>query len=193
MPLIMRPTGLGAGIDKDRPDYTVYCGDWMIGRIYQTRGGPEHLRWFWSLTVNPPMARSDKVATLEEAKARLKKTWETWKAWPSWLRLVREKQSRFVGWPTDNHKNFRKILDRRKSTDGLFPMDIASVFEWFAQESAFAAETTKDQQQREIWLRLAGMWTSAALPCRHGESGDAADAGRGYTASQQRHHGRRGD
>jgi hypothetical protein len=72
-------------------------------------------------------------------------------------------------------------------------MDIASVFEWFAQESAFAAETTNDQQQREIWLRLAGMWTSAALPCRHGESGDAADAGRGYTASQQRHHGRRGD
>ena len=28
MPLTMRPTGLGAGIDKDRPDYTVYCGGW---------------------------------------------------------------------------------------------------------------------------------------------------------------------
>ena len=27
MPLTMRPTGLGAGIDKDRPDYTVYSGD----------------------------------------------------------------------------------------------------------------------------------------------------------------------
>ena len=24
MPLKLRPTGLGAGIDKDRPDYTVY-------------------------------------------------------------------------------------------------------------------------------------------------------------------------
>ena len=44
MPLTMRPAGLGAGIDKDRPDYTVYCGGWAIGRIYQTRGGPEHLR-----------------------------------------------------------------------------------------------------------------------------------------------------
>jgi hypothetical protein len=81
MPLAMRPTGLGSGIDKDRPDYTVFCGEWAIGRIYQTRGGPDHLRWFWSLTVNPPMARSDRVATLEEAKAQLKKNWDAWKAW----------------------------------------------------------------------------------------------------------------
>jgi hypothetical protein len=40
MPLTMRPTALGAGIDKDRPDYAVYCGEWAIGRINQTRGGP---------------------------------------------------------------------------------------------------------------------------------------------------------
>ena len=25
-----------------------YCGDWAIGRIYETLGGLEHLRWFWS-------------------------------------------------------------------------------------------------------------------------------------------------
>jgi hypothetical protein len=37
MPLTMRPTGLGSGIDKDRLDYTVCCGGWEIGRIYQTR------------------------------------------------------------------------------------------------------------------------------------------------------------
>ena len=55
-------------------------------------------------------------------------------------------------------------------------MDIASVFEWFAQESAFAAETTNDQQQREIWLRLAAMWMSAA--CRHGVSDGPTDADR---------------
>jgi hypothetical protein len=58
--LTMRPTGLGAGIDKDRPDYTVYCGEWAVGRIYETRGGPDHLRRFWSLTVNGPMTRSDR-------------------------------------------------------------------------------------------------------------------------------------
>jgi hypothetical protein len=25
--LTLRPTGLGSGIDKDRADYTVYCGE----------------------------------------------------------------------------------------------------------------------------------------------------------------------
>ena len=49
MPLTMRPTGLGSGIDKDHADYTVFCGEWNIGRIYEVRGGPEHLRWFWAL------------------------------------------------------------------------------------------------------------------------------------------------
>ena len=69
MPLKMRPTGLGSGIDKDRADYTVFTGEWEVGRIYETRGGPDNLRWFWSMTVNGPMKRSDHVATLEEAKA----------------------------------------------------------------------------------------------------------------------------
>ena len=30
--LILRPTGLGAGIDKDRLDYTIYSGGWVVGR-----------------------------------------------------------------------------------------------------------------------------------------------------------------
>ena len=68
MALKLRPSGLGSGIDKDRPDYTAVTGDWEGGRIYQTRGGPDSLRWFWSMTVNGPMTRSDRVATLDEAK-----------------------------------------------------------------------------------------------------------------------------
>ena len=80
MSLTMRPIGLGFGIDKDRPD-SVYSGEWEIGRIYQTRGGPDSLRWFWSLTVNGPMTRADRVATLEEAKAQFQKSWDAWKAW----------------------------------------------------------------------------------------------------------------
>ena len=68
--LILRPTGLGSGIDKDRPDYTVYCGGWAVGRIYERRGGPDSLRWFWSSTVTCPVTRSGRVATLEEAKAQ---------------------------------------------------------------------------------------------------------------------------
>ena len=63
MPLKLRPTGLGSGIDKDRPDYSVYTGEWEIGRIYEVRGGPDHLRRFWSFTLHGPMTRSDRVAT----------------------------------------------------------------------------------------------------------------------------------
>jgi hypothetical protein len=44
---------------------------------FQTRGGPDSLRWFWSMTVNGPMTRSGRVATLEEAKAQFQKSWET--------------------------------------------------------------------------------------------------------------------
>ena len=40
MPLTMRPTGLGQGVYKDKLDYDVYCGQWCIGRIYETRTGP---------------------------------------------------------------------------------------------------------------------------------------------------------
>ena len=64
MTLTMRPTGLGFGIDKDRPDYTAVTGEWEVGHIYETRGGPDSLRWFWSMTVNG--SRGD----LEETKAQ---------------------------------------------------------------------------------------------------------------------------
>jgi hypothetical protein len=81
MPLKLRPTGLGSGIDKDRPDYTVCTGEWEIGRIYETRGGPDNLRWFWSMNANGPMTRSGRVATLEDAKAQFRKSWDAWKEW----------------------------------------------------------------------------------------------------------------
>ena len=41
MALTMRPTGLGHGVYKDSIDYGVFYGDWCIGRIYETRTGPE--------------------------------------------------------------------------------------------------------------------------------------------------------
>ena len=81
MPLNLRPTDLGSGIDKDRPDCSVYSGEWEVGRIYQTRGGPDSLRWFWSLTINGPTTRADCVATFDEAKAKFQKCWDAWKAW----------------------------------------------------------------------------------------------------------------
>jgi hypothetical protein len=33
------------------------------------------------MTVNGPMTRSGRVATLKEAKAQFQKSWEDWKAW----------------------------------------------------------------------------------------------------------------
>ena len=77
MPLKLRPTGLGSGIDKDRPDYTVYCVEWGVGRIYQTRGGPDSLRWFWSMTQRPDDASGSR-GSLEEAnnKAQFQKSWD---------------------------------------------------------------------------------------------------------------------
>ena len=81
MALKLRPTGLGSGIDKDRADYTVNCGGWDVGRIYHTRGGPDNLRWFRSLTINGPTTRADRMATFDEAKAKLQKCWDAWKAW----------------------------------------------------------------------------------------------------------------
>ena len=49
MPLKLRPTGLGHGVYKDTVDYGIYCGEWCIGQIYETRTGSADLRWFWAL------------------------------------------------------------------------------------------------------------------------------------------------
>ena len=69
--------------DPRRPGTSalVLVAEWAVGRIYHTRGGPDSLRWFWSLTVNGPMTHADRVATLEEAKAQFQKSWDAWEAW----------------------------------------------------------------------------------------------------------------
>jgi hypothetical protein len=41
------------------------------------------------MTVTGPMTRSDRVATLEEAKAHFQKSWDAWKAWAKleWVKV----------------------------------------------------------------------------------------------------------
>jgi hypothetical protein len=59
----------------------VFCGEWNIGRIYEVRGGPEHLWWFWALHFpsKPESLRTDdRVATLEAAKAEFEASWRQW-------------------------------------------------------------------------------------------------------------------
>ena len=46
-------TGLSSPVDKDRQDFTIYSGDWAMWRIYEQRGGPDSMRWFWLLQEMP--------------------------------------------------------------------------------------------------------------------------------------------
>ena len=42
-------------------------------------------------------------------------------------------------------------------------MNIASIFDWFAQDSAYAAEHTDEPRQRKMWLQLTEQREAAAL------------------------------
>ena len=81
MTLRCAPLASAPGSTRTGQTIRVFSGEWAIGRIHATRGGPDHLRWFWSFTLHGPMTRSDRVATLEEAKAQFQKSWDAWKAW----------------------------------------------------------------------------------------------------------------
>ena len=47
-------------------------------------------------------------------------------------------------------------------------MNIASIFDWFAQDSAYAAEHNDEPRQRGMWLQLAEQWEAAALQASNG-------------------------
>ena len=79
-------------------------------------------------------------------------------------------------------------------------MDIASVFEWFAQESLFAAEVATDPAQRAMWVRLALLWAACCAPgWGNGEVTDlmapecnrTGPKSRVYPARSNVHHGKR--
>jgi hypothetical protein len=85
----MRPTGLGSGTYKKDADYSVFCGEWCIGRIYDNRTGPEDMRWFWALhapSQQGTLRISNQVVTLEIAKVE---------AWAKLEEVSRRKNSRF--------------------------------------------------------------------------------------------------
>ena len=52
------------------------------------------------------------------------------------------------------------------SHTGLPTMDIASVFDWFAQESMRAAELSNEPRQHDTFLKLALLWAAAARQCQ---------------------------
>jgi len=78
MALTMRPTGLGSGIDKDRPDYGVYSGE-CRPHLPDAR----RTRQFALVLVDERRRADDALRSrgLEEAKAQFQKSWDAWKAW----------------------------------------------------------------------------------------------------------------
>ena len=86
MALTMRPTGLGHGVYKDDIDYSVFSGEWNIGRIYERHGFPDAVRFFWSLhgivLTRPSDIHTDgHMPSLEAAKAEFKSNWLRWLEW----------------------------------------------------------------------------------------------------------------
>jgi hypothetical protein len=85
MGLTIRPTGLSSPVDKDWRDYTVFSGEFAVGRIYEERGAPADLQWFWAITgifgMPPDLRMNGHAPTLESAKARLGENWRKWLAW----------------------------------------------------------------------------------------------------------------
>ena len=75
----MRPTGTRPWRLQGHLDYSVFCGEWCIGRIYETCTGPADLRWFWALHApagRETLRTSNRVATLEIAKAEFEASWK---------------------------------------------------------------------------------------------------------------------
>ena len=85
MGLALRPTGLNAPADKDRSDYTLLSGEFAVGRIYEERGAPADLQWFWAITgifgAPADMRMDGHASTLESAQAQLGESWRKWLAW----------------------------------------------------------------------------------------------------------------
>src|SRR5262249_8477081 len=71
-----------------------------VGRMYEDLHALPDLRWFWSITVfvgyRPGVTTSDRVATLDEAKARFL---ENCAATPRWRRMEGWAKGLFELWP----------------------------------------------------------------------------------------------
>ena len=71
MPLTLRPTGLGSGIDKDRPTTPLLSASGRSAASTIPAAVPTICAG--SMTVNGPTP-ADRVATLEETKAQFRRT-----------------------------------------------------------------------------------------------------------------------
>jgi hypothetical protein len=80
MLLTLRPTGLSSPVYADWLDYTVIEDGRAVGRMCEDRYSPPELRWFWSIIViidsRLGIVTNGRTATLDEAKARFRDSWD---------------------------------------------------------------------------------------------------------------------
>ena len=83
MTLKIRATGLSSPVDEHLTDFTVLTGEWVIGRIYEVP------IFAGSGQLNGPMKRSDRVASLDEAKDQFKTSWKHGRFGQTWRSGIR--------------------------------------------------------------------------------------------------------
>ena len=97
MALTMRPTGLGSGIDKGRPNYTVF--DRRVGgRLHL--GNAQRARQSALVLVANGQRSDDALGSrgdLGAGQGEFQKSWDAWKAWAT-SEEVPPSSSRRLSW-----------------------------------------------------------------------------------------------
>ena len=124
MALTMRPASLSSGIDKDRADYTVFCGEWNIGRIYEVRGGPEHLRWFGRCTSRASRRAFAQITAWPRLRRQRPSSRRA--GGNGWRGRSSAKMSRVTRPPTEVSCGRGNVIDK-SPIDGLKPVKITNI------------------------------------------------------------------
>jgi hypothetical protein len=93
----------------NRPDYLVYAGAQLVGRIYQTHLSGLGASWFWGvngLTVDMTVGATmhGHAADLQDAKAKLRTAFDRWHQWA-------------MAMPADDLKHPRLAAELKRMTE----------------------------------------------------------------------------
>ena len=170
MPLKLRPTGLGHGVYKDVPNYGVFCGEWCIGRIYETRTGPADLRWFWALHAAQQAAgtthrqpRGDAGARPRPSSRRAGSSGRRGRGW----RKSPEQEARSNGIKRRvvrlvRHSMVSNRDGKPKKRAPMTPINPADEFLKHAAECQQMAKATRNPANKGTWNWMAERWLQCA-------------------------------